>query len=85
MKFVDEAVIRVVGTAPIERVDVMDREGERTLILGEGRSLLHHRFEWTPNGADDFVLVQVIQEDGGVAWSSPIWADASEFSAGAEN
>ena len=71
-----EAVIRVVGTVPIDRVDLMDRHGERTAIRGEGRALLHHRFEWTPTGPDDFLLVQVIQEDGGVGWTSPIWADA---------
>jgi hypothetical protein len=70
-----EAVLRVVGTAPIERVEVVRMDGERLLLAGKGRSVLHHAWPVADIVEGDFVYVRVIQEDGGAGWTSPVWLE----------
>jgi hypothetical protein len=65
-----DAVLRVVGTEAIDRVDLVRRSGVVATVAGDG-PVLHA--EWRLDGlADDFVYVRVVQMDGMLAWSSPI-------------
>ncbi len=65
--------VRVVGTAPIDHVEVVQREGVTASVAGDGGRLLHHAWsiEGLRNG--DFVYVRIHQVDGGMAWSSPVF------------
>lgn len=68
-----DAVVRAIGTAPIVRVHEVRRSGERVLVEGSGQRVAHHAWTIEPTGPEDFVYVVVEQEDGGLAWSSPVW------------
>lgn len=68
-----EAEVRVIGTAPIARVELRGREG----LLGSrtgGGGALHATWTLSPRPGDA-VWVRVLQEDGGLAWSSPVFFD----------
>lgn len=69
------ATMRVIGTAPIDGVIEIRRDGERVLSesTGSGAVIAHHEWRVEPTGPGDFVYVVVLQRDGGLAWSSPIW------------
>ena len=67
--------VRYEATAPIERIDLIrsDRvaalEGPDTLSLELERKIPRLR-------PGEFHYVRIIQENGGVAWSSPVFVDA---------
>lgn len=65
---------RAVGTAPIERIDVV-KNGEVAFSLeGDGREQLELLAEDASDAGDgDYLYARVVQEDGGLAWSSPVW------------
>lgn len=65
--------VRVVGTAAIERVELVGRAGVVGSRVGSGR-LLFATWDLEPT-AGDLVYVRVVQVDGGLAWSSPIFFD----------
>jgi hypothetical protein len=66
--------VRVVGTAPIAEIDLV-RSG-RVVERVPAEDL---EVAWTadvaPLAAGEYVYVRVIQRDGGLAWSSPIFAE----------
>jgi hypothetical protein len=66
-------VIRVVGTAPILRVDLI-RSGQTLSLPGSGEDAwsLDRKIPQLLPG--EYQYVRVVQEDGGAAWSSPIYA-----------
>ena len=65
----------VVGAAPIERVDVI-RSGEVVeSAVGSGRLDASLDLELNALRAGEYVYVRVVQEDGGAAWSSPIFIE----------
>jgi hypothetical protein len=71
-----QAVVQVLGTAPLARLDLV-RTGE---VIGqlrdaEGSDTLAS-FEIPALHAGDYVYVRVVQQDGALAWSSPIFVDA---------
>jgi Protein of unknown function (DUF3604) len=72
-----EATVRVVGTAPLDHIELVDtRAGVVGSRPGDGAALLAtFPLEGTDGAA---VYVRVVQQDGGLAWSSPVF-----FSAGA--
>jgi hypothetical protein len=65
----------VVGTAPIERIDLV-RSGAIVASRGDldddGAALT---ITLDPLAAGEYVYVRVVQRDGGLAWSSPVFAD----------
>ena len=70
-----QAVVQVLGTAPLVRLDLV-RSGD---VIGqfrdaEGNNTLAS-FEIPPLRAGDYVYVRVVQQDGALAWSSPIFVD----------
>ncbi|MCK5379323.1 MAG: CehA/McbA family metallohydrolase [Acidobacteria bacterium] len=67
--------IGVSGTAPIERVDLV-RSGAVVLsIPGEGRQDLQVTLQIQDVADGEYLYVRVIQDDGGTAWSSPVFFD----------
>ncbi len=65
--------VRAIGTAPIEWLDLV-RSGEvaRTEV---GASELETVVELSNLGAGEYVYVRIVQSDGGLAWSSPIYIE----------
>jgi hypothetical protein len=64
----------VAATAPLDRIDVIRSGVVVTTIPGEGKRELSETLDLTPFGAGEYVYVRVVQDDGGVAWSSPLFA-----------
>lgn len=66
-----ELTVQVIGTAPIEKIEVIhDRQVVQTLDA-EGRREVLTRWSVPPLDMGDFLYVRVVQKDGGAAWSSP--------------
>ncbi len=69
--------VRAEGCAPLERVVVV-KNAREVHVETPGRASL--AFEWVdPKGRErdtDYYYVRLEQEDGEMAWSSPIWVDA---------
>jgi hypothetical protein len=67
---------RALGTGPIERLEIV-KNGEVVFAMpGDGRELLELLAEdASPAAAGDYLYARVVQEDGGMAWSSPVWLD----------
>ena len=68
-------MIQVIGTAPIERIDLI-RSGQPVDSI-EVEGLMDVTFERSVENliSGEYVYVRAIQEDGGVAWSSPIYIE----------
>jgi hypothetical protein len=66
---------QVIATAPIKSIDIVTR-GERILSL-PGDSLLEFAASATLADlrAGDWVYLRVVQVDGGMAWTSPIFVE----------
>jgi hypothetical protein len=63
----------VAAASPVERVDVV-RSGEAVnVVSGMGRRELSETLTLSPLREGDYVYVRVVQEDGGAAWSSPVY------------
>jgi hypothetical protein len=63
----------VAAEAPVERVDVV-RSGEiASVIQGSGRRELSENLALAPLRSGEYVYVRVVQENGGAAWSSPVY------------
>ena len=60
------------ATAPIERIDLV-RSGRIARLAGEGRLQLALERDIPALAVGEFHYVRILQEDGGVAWSSPIF------------
>ena len=69
--------IGVSGTGPIERVDLV-RNGDVVLsIPGEGQKDLKVTLHIQDLVDGEFLYVRVVQEDGGVAWSSSVFFEGT--------
>lgn len=70
--------VEVIGTAPLEHIDLI-RSGvvydRLDLPEGEREARVHRPLEGLREG--EYLYVRVVQVDGGAAWSSPIFVDAS--------
>jgi hypothetical protein len=64
---------RIVGTAPVARVEVVRNNEVVHTQSGEGRvSRLDHRALLAASGTT-YIYLRVTQEDGQVGWTSPVW------------
>jgi hypothetical protein len=75
-KSIDEVlIVRVVGTAPLDRVELI-RSGQIVDGLeadGALDTVLQRKIEGLRAG--EYIYVRVVQQDGGTAWSSPIFIE----------
>ncbi len=69
--------VRYEATAPIERIDLV-RSGRIAHLEGSDRLSLDFERSIPRLQSGEFHYVRVIQKDGGVAWSSPIFVDNSD-------
>ena len=70
-----QLTVIVVGTAPIERIDVIRSGALVDSAHGSDQREASHEVELTELRRGEYVYVRAVQEDGGVAWSSPIYVD----------
>jgi hypothetical protein len=70
----------VLGTAPIDKVEVLRNDVVVHTVRPEAAGLEEVRFGWADpapiKGQSSFYHVRVIQRNGQMAWASPIWVDA---------
>jgi len=65
--------VRVIGTVPIRQIDIIR---DQTFIHNRQKLPREVNFEYVDNQAEPgehYYYVRVIQNDGNLAWSSPIW------------
>ncbi len=70
-------VINAIGTGPIRRVDVIRNEHYVYAVTPTGRSAVKFTYaDPAPAPGENRYYVRVQQEDGNLAWSSPVWVKA---------
>ena len=65
--------VRAAGTAPFVQIDIVKNN---QVIHNSGQGAMDTSFEYTDSTQivpNDYYYVRVIQQDGGMAWASPIW------------
>ena len=70
--------MEVQGTAPIQRLSLVIN-GREALATSSStaEATLTHRFDPTRERPNGYCHVTVLQDDGEMAWSSPIWFGSS--------
>ena len=71
----DNPRFAVAGTAPIERLDVIRSGAVVESMPGEGRREWGGPLELEALSPGEYVYIRIVQEDGGVAWSSPAFEE----------
>jgi len=66
-----ELFVRVHGTAPVKRLSIVQDGREVRAASGGPRLSLRHRV--VVEGARSYCYARALQEDGEMAWSSPVW------------
>ena len=67
------AEVKVIGTSPIVRVEII-RNGATAYTRGPAAREVEFRYQDTnPEPGGNYYYVRVRQEDGNMAWTSPIW------------
>ena len=67
--------VHAAGTAPLEQVEIVKND---QVIHGAGHGAMAATFDYTDTAEiapNDYYYVRVIQQDGGMAWASPVWVD----------
>jgi len=65
--------VRVIGTGPIERLDLI-RSGEvLERVSADGAMELATAWALEKLAPGEYVYVRVVQRDGAIAWSSPVF------------
>ncbi len=67
-----EVAVRVVGTDRVDHVELVGRTGVIGSRRGDGSAVQHATWTLEP-APGDLVYVRVVQVDGGLAWSSPVF------------
>jgi hypothetical protein len=70
-----DLAVRVLGTAPIERLEVIRSGAVVERVGGEGSAELTAVVRLADLGRGEYVYVRVVQHDGGLAWSSPVFVE----------
>jgi hypothetical protein len=70
-----ELTARIVSPAPVERLDVIRSGAVVASVAGEGSRDLGAVQPLTDLEAGEYVYIRVLQEDGGLAWSSPVFIE----------
>ena len=68
-----QGYISVSGTAPIERVDIVRSGRIVASSVGNGQLDLQFALDLDELASGEYVYARVVQEDGGAAWSSPVF------------
>jgi hypothetical protein len=66
--------VNVLGTGPIQRIDVIHNESYAYAQMPTGKSAASFAFvDPHPVKGENRYYVRAMQEDGAIAWSSPVW------------
>ena len=66
--------VNVLGTGPIRHIDVIHNESYAYVQTPTGRSVASMAYvDPHPSPGENRYYVRVLQEDGAMAWSSPVW------------
>jgi len=67
----------VKGTAPVQKIEIWKYSKSKgyEAFNFEGKGMLSAESQFSDNefGQDSFYFMKVVQEDGNLAWSSPVW------------
>lgn len=74
----DSLVVQILGTAVIERVDVVRSGRVQGVLCDEGARECSFALRIQDLEAGEYLYIRVVQTDGGLAWSSPFYFDAAE-------
>ncbi len=66
-----ELVLRAVATADIVTVELVGRDGVVERVAGAGDAM--HQVWSVPGTAGEHYYVRIVQADGGLVWTSPVW------------
>ena len=69
----DTLVARLVTEAPIERVDLVRSGTVESFLCDEGARECTFALTLTELAVGEYIYLRVVQEDGGLAWSSPFF------------
>lgn len=64
---------RVHGTATVESIELIVGQEVASVLVSQNQLDLEGSFDLAHVRAGDFAYVRILQSDGGIAWSSPIW------------
>jgi Protein of unknown function (DUF3604) len=64
---------KIIGTAPIESVTLVKNNADYLRIKGTSHKAEFEHTETEPPQGTDFYYLRVVQVDGEMAWSSPVW------------
>jgi len=68
-------VIRIQGTAPVERLDIVrNNRYLHTAAPGKEEVEITYR-DMSPEKGLNYYYIRALQADGEVAWSSPVWVN----------
>ena len=71
-----EVTWRAIGTGNIKRVDLLRRNDIAKQWFGQGWDDISATFEYSePISKEEWWYLRVIQQDGEIAWTSPIWIE----------
>jgi hypothetical protein len=65
----------VVGTSPVKSIELVRAGSVVGKIEGEGRQSLTGNVEIPRLKPGEYLYLRVVQEDGGAAWSSPVFVE----------
>jgi hypothetical protein len=69
--------VNVLGTGPIRRIDVIHNESYAYAVTPAGKSAESFAYvDPHPVAGENRYYVRALQEDGAMAWSSPVWINA---------
>jgi hypothetical protein len=68
---------RAVGTAPVTRLDVVKNGEVRFSVEGAEETLELLAEDADPVRPGEYLYLRVMQADGGLAWSSPVFVEES--------
>ena len=67
-------VVNALGTGPIKRVDVIHNESYVYAVTPTGKSSVNFKYvDGHPVAGENRYYIRLEQEDGNMAWSSPVW------------
>jgi hypothetical protein len=66
---------KVIGTDVIQEITIIKNNAALHTVRGQGVEEAVHYLDKTPARTGDYYYMRVLQEDGEIAWSSPIWVE----------
>ena len=69
---------KVIGTDVMQEVTIIKNNAALHTIRGQGVEAVVHYIDKTVARTGDYYYMRALQEDGEIAWSSPIWVEVQD-------